>query len=214
MKIIMLGASGVGKGTQSKLLSKKYDIPQISTGDILRAAKRSGSALGMKVREILDRGELVSDKIVNELVEEKLKSDDCKNGFILDGYPRTIGQANALESFADVASDKLKVILLEVPKQVLIDRLINRRHCNNCKHDFNLLNGSKEAVCPNCGSDNILHRADDNLESIQKRLNSFESATKPLIEFYSARNELFRFDGTKPVEELQKEIISKLEKAN
>ena len=211
MQLIMLGAPGVGKGTQAKLLSSKFNIPQVSTGDILRAAMKSGSELGNKVKAIIDRGDLVSDEIVNDLVKEKILSDDCKNGFILDGYPRTTGQAAELDQFLNENKrEKLFVIYIEVPSEVLVQRLLHRRNCSDCKHDFNLLNIENKSQCPNCNSSNIIQRSDDNEESIRNRQETFEKSTFPLIDYFEKHNILKRFDGTKPVDDVFNEVVKSL----
>lgn len=209
MQLIMLGAPGVGKGTQAKLLSKKYNIPQISTGDILRGAMAAKSPLGIKVKEILDKGDLVSDEIVNELVKEKILSDDCKNGFILDGYPRTSGQAETLNTFLDeINRNELHVLYIEVPGETLVQRLLNRRNCLDCKHDFNLLTVTDKNCCPNCGSRNIKQRSDDNEETIRNRQETFENSTFPLIEYYDQHKNLLRFDGRKSVDDVFNDIVN------
>jgi adenylate kinase len=211
MQLIMLGAPGVGKGTQAKLLSSKFQVPQVSTGDILRAAKRSGSILGNKVKEIIDKGDLVSDDIVNDLVKEKILSVDCINGFILDGYPRTTGQAATLDQFLKENNrSDLKVLYIEVPGEILVQRLLNRRSCSNCKHDFNLLASEDKTVCPKCNSSEIKQRADDNEESIRNRQETFEKSTFPLIKYYDQHNILMRFDGTKSVDEVFNKIINSI----
>lgn len=209
MRLVMLGAPGVGKGTQSKLLAQKYDIPQISTGDILRAAKAAGTELGLKVKAILEAGDLVSDEIVNELVKEKIMSNDCRNGFILDGYPRTTGQAETLDQFLkDMNQDTLKVINIDVPKEELVSRLVNRRQCNMCKTDFNLLQKGipKDGSCPSCGSHDIFHRADDTEETVLKRQTTYEEQTQPLIDHYKAKGILYSFNGLQPIRDLFTEI--------
>lgn len=208
MRIIMLGAPGVGKGTQSKLISKKFNIPQISTGDILRAAKQAGTELGNKVRSIMESGQLVSDEIVNELVREKLGSPECANGFILDGYPRTTGQADTLDSMlADLNLNSVSVVNINVPKNELVKRLVNRRKCNSCGFEFNLAATDFVESCPNCGSDDLIHRKDDTEDIIVERHHIYETATQPLIEYYRKRGQLFTFDGLKKVGDLFNEII-------
>jgi adenylate kinase len=209
MRLVMLGAPGVGKGTQSKLLSQKYNIPQISTGDILRAAKDAGTELGETVKSILAAGDLVSDEIVNALVKEKITSDECKNGFILDGYPRTPNQAETLDNFLEeLNQDTLKVINIDVPNEELIRRLVNRRKCNTCKTDFNLLQKDLPAngACPKCNSTDILHRADDFEETVRKRQATYVSQTQPLITHYKNKGVLYSFNGMKPISELFSEI--------
>jgi adenylate kinase len=209
MQIIMLGAPGVGKGTQSKLLSKKYLIPQISTGDILRAAIKAQSPLGLTVKALLDSGTLVSDEIVNQLVEEKLLSDECKNGFILDGYPRTTGQAETLNHFLDShGGNRLKVIHIDVPSDELIKRLINRRKCISCGNEFNLSTDAetKSGKCPNCHSSDLLQREDDKEDTVRKRQKTFLEQTSPLIDFYREKKMLRSYDGFKEINSLFFEI--------
>lgn len=208
MRLIMLGPPGAGKGTQSKLLSKKFNIPQISTGDILRAAREAESPLGLKVKEILSRGDLVSDDIVNQLVREKITSPECENGFILDGYPRTLGQANTLDYFLkEMLKYDLRVVSISVPRSILINRLANRRKCNNCNTEFNLTQSIK---CPNCSSEDLFQRKDDNAETIAHRLALYEEETKPLIEYYEMKKNLFHFNGNEKVDILLNKIIEKI----
>lgn len=201
----MLGAPGVGKGTQSKLVSKKYNIPQISTGDILRSAKEAGTELGNRVKTIMEAGDLVSDEIVNELVKEKLQSDECKNGFILDGYPRTDGQAETLDALLkELKKTDLRVINIYVPTEQLVERLVNRRKCKDCGTDFNLLQEDmpEDGTCPNCGSQNIHMRADDKEETVRKRQETYVEQTQPLIDYYDKKQILYSFDGLKDIQEV------------
>ena len=205
MRLIMLGAPGVGKGTQSKLLCKKYNIPQISTGDILRAAKEANTDLGKQVKEIMAAGDLVSDEIVNKLVEDKLQSDDCKNGFILDGYPRTAGQAKTLDNLLERLNiTDLRVINIYVPSEQLVQRLINRRKCKDCGTDFNLLQADmpEDGTCPTCGSCNILIRADDKETAVRNRQETYEEQTQPLIDYYDEKGLLYSFDGLKDIQDV------------
>lgn len=192
MRLIILGAPGSGKGSQCKWITRDYDVPHISTGDILRKNISEGTALGQKAKGYIDQGALVPDELVVDILKARLQEDDCKEkGFLLDGFPRTISQAEALEEFLNDAGVSIdKVINLHVPDEEIMARAINRRTCENaeCKEIYNLRDNPPkvEGVCDKCGS-NLFQRADDNEETVKNRLIVYHNQTEPLIEFYTKR---------------------------
>ncbi|MEW5804708.1 MAG: adenylate kinase [bacterium] len=186
MNLILLGAPGVGKGTQAKLIMKKYDIPQISTGDILREAVRERSPLGLKAQEYMNKGLLVPDEVVIGIIEERLKSPDCRNGFILDGFPRTIPQAESLTEVMKRLNIHLSsVVNFELDEDVLIKRLAGRRICEECGSMYNVYYNppARNMICDQCGK-NLFQRKDDYLETIKERLKVYRAQTMPLIRYY------------------------------
>ena len=187
MNLILLGAPGSGKGTLAKNIVKNYNIPQISTGDILRANITFGTELGLKAKAYMDAGKLVPDELVIDLLQQRLEEKDCKNGFILDGFPRTLAQAEALEKIARIDS----VIQIDLPFDVIEDRVVNRRICSNCGEIYNAKTYDKKE-CSKCGAP-LYHRDDDKLETVRNRLEVYEKTTSPLINFYSDR--LFKVSG-------------------
>lgn len=198
---ILLGAPGSGKGTQAQIISKDLSIPHISTGDILRSEVNSGSALGQEVKEIMTSGSLVSDELMIKIVEKRMSQDDVKKGFILDGFPRTIPQAEQLALI--LASKSLpspRVILMEVPREVLVERLTGRLTCSACGRAFHrTLNPSrKPGLCDLCGS-TLVERKDDSLETAKKRLEVYTLETQPLIDFYAKRGALKVIPGDRPM---------------
>jgi len=190
--LIFLGAPGAGKGTQSKILQERLGVPQISTGDMLRATRESGSALGKRVAKVMDEGSLVSDEIVFELVKERLSQDDARNGAILDGYPRTPGQAQALRDLVEVDA----VISIEIAEELLLKRLSGRRTCHACGAMFHVefKPTTQVGVCDKCGGATY-QRPDDKEESIRHRLSVYHQSTAPLVEYYSGRGLLKAIDG-------------------
>lgn len=205
MKLILLGAPGAGKGTQATLIKEQYKIPHISTGDILRANIREGTPLGIKAKAIIDAGNLVPDEIVIGIVKDRLQKDDCKNGWLLDGFPRTVAQADALATFAecDAAVD------VSVPFEILTDRISGRRMCS-CGESYHVstLNGS--TTCAKCGG-TLYQRADDNEETVKNRLEAYKSQTAPLIDYYKKAGKLVTVDGNRPVQEVFESIVTALE---
>ena len=196
MKIIMLGAPGAGKGTQAKMISEKYGIPHISTGDIFRANIKNGTELGKKAKSYMDQGLLVPDELVVDLVVDRVQKEDCKEGYILDGFPRTIPQAEALD--AELGEDKIDYALdIEVPDDHIIKRMSGRRACVGCGATYHLVyNPTKtEGVCDVCGEKLIL-RDDDKPETVQKRLDVYHEQTQPLIDYYKKAGCLVEMDGT------------------
>ena len=192
MRLIILGAPGSGKGSQCKWITRDYDVPHISTGDILRKNIAEGTTLGQKAKGYIDQGALVPDELVVDILKARLQEDDCKEkGFLLDGFPRTISQAEALEEFLNDAGVSIdKVINLHVPDEEIMARAINRRTCENaeCKEIYNLRDNppKTEGICDKCGS-NLFQRADDNEETVKNRLIVYHNQTEPLIEFYTKR---------------------------
>ena len=198
MKIVMLGGPGAGKGTQAKLIAEKYSIPHISTGDIFRANIKEGTELGKKAKTFMDAGALVPDELVVDLVADRLTWDDAKDGFVLDGFPRTIPQAQALTSaLADMGSALDVAIDIEVPDQVIIDRMGGRRACVTCGATYHVVNipPKVEGKCDTCGSDLIL-RDDDKPETVKKRLDVYHEQTQPLIDYYKEQSVIREVDGT------------------
>lgn len=193
MRLIILGAPGSGKGSQCKWITRDYNVPHISTGDILRKNIADGTVLGQKAKGYIDQGALVPDELVVDILKTRLQEEDCKEkGFLLDGFPRTISQAEALEEFLEEQGVKIdKVINLHVPDEEIMARAINRRTCENaeCKEIYNLRDNPPkvEGVCDKCGS-NLFQRADDNEETVKNRLIVYHNQTEPLIEFYTKKD--------------------------
>ena len=206
MKIIMLGAPGAGKGTQAKMLAKKYEIPHISTGDIFRANIKEGTELGKKAKEYMDQGLLVPDELTVDLVADRLQKEDCANGFILDGFPRTISQAEALKN-ANQAIDF--AIDVNVPDENIIDRMAGRRACVGCGATYHIkYNAPKtEGICDVCGKDLIL-RDDDKAETVKKRLSVYHEQTQPLIDYYKEAGNLRTVDGTQSMDDVFAAIVT------
>ncbi len=200
MKIILLGPPGCGKGTQAKSLMEKYRIPQISTGDILRSAVSDQTPLGIKAKGFMDNGELVPDDLVVQIVEKRLKEPDCSRGFILDGFPRTVGQAESLEK-SGVLLDA--AISIEVPDDEIMKRLAGRRTCRKCSAMYHIMFDppEKEGICDKCQSE-LYQRVDDKEETVKNRLIVYRNQTEPLIEWYSSKNKLHTIKGTGSIKEI------------
>ena len=204
MKIVMLGAPGAGKGTQAKMISEKYGIPHISTGDIFRANIKENTELGQKAKTYMDKGLLVPDELVVDLVVDRLAQDDAKKGYVLDGFPRTIPQAEALtEALAKIGEKMDYAINVEVPDENIIDRMSGRRACVACGGTYHIKYNptKKEGICDACGGELIL-RDDDKPETVKNRLNVYHEQTQPLIDFYTEKGVLKTVDGTVPMEEV------------
>ncbi len=209
MKIIMLGAPGAGKGTQAKMIAEKCGIPHISTGDIFRANIKNGTELGAKAKGYMDQGLLVPDELVCDLVVDRIQQADCEKGYILDGFPRTIPQAKALEEALNAIGQKLDFALdIEVSDEHIINRMSGRRACVGCGATYHVIfNPTKvEGVCDICG-DTLILRDDDKPETVEKRLEVYHSQTKPLIDFYAAENILAEIDGTQSMEKVFEDIM-------
>lgn len=213
MRLVLLGAPGAGKGTQAKKLIEKYGIPQISTGDILRKAVADATPLGKEAKSYMDKGELVPDSVVIGLVKERIVQDDCKRGYILDGFPRNTSQADALDKVLAEMNAPLDVALsVDVDKNYLMKRLTGRRTCKACQQMYNVFFSPplKEGVCDKCGGE-LYQRDDDKEETIKKRLDVYESQTAPLIEYYSGKGILHSVQGEGSIDDIFKEICSLLE---
>ena len=210
MKIIMLGAPGAGKGTQAKQIADKYKIPHISTGDIFRANIKNNTELGQKVKQYMDQGLLVPDELTCDLVMDRIKQDDCKNGFILDGFPRTIPQAEALDAALDKINEKMDyAINVDVPDENIVNRMGGRRCCLNCGATYHVVTipTKVEGICDRCGSPVVL-RDDDKPETVQKRLTVYHDQTQPLIDYYEKQSILKTVDGTKSMEAVFDDITA------
>lgn len=210
MKIIMLGAPGAGKGTQADKICAKYNIPHISTGDIFRANIKNNTELGQKAKSYMDKGELVPDELVVDLVVDRIKADDCTNGYVLDGFPRTIPQAEALDAALAAINDKVDyAINVEVPDENIINRMSGRRACVVCGATYHIVHipTKVDGVCDKCGAELIL-RDDDKPETVKNRLNVYHEQTQPLIDYYTAKNVLHEVDGTKAMEDVFSSIVS------
>lgn len=209
MKIIMLGAPGAGKGTQAKQIAAKYHIPHISTGDIFRANIKNNTELGQKAKTYMDKGMLVPDELTCDLVMDRIAEDDCKNGFVLDGFPRTIPQTEALKSALTKTNQSIDYAIdVDVPDENIISRMSGRRACLNCGATYHIVfNPTKqEGICDACGNETVL-RDDDKPETVQKRLEVYHDQTKPLIDFYKAEGILKSVDGTQPMDEVFSAIV-------
>lgn len=212
MRLVLLGAPGAGKGTQAKKLIEKYDIPQISTGDLLRAAVAAGTPLGKEAKSYMDKGELVPDSVVLGMVEERLKQDDCKKGYILDGFPRNVAQAEALDKMLNGLGMSLDAALsVDVPFDDLMKRLTGRRTCKSCGQMYNIYftPPKKEGVCDKCGGE-LFQRNDDKEETIKKRLEVYNSQTAPLIEYYGKKGILKSVNGTGSIDDIFSNICKVL----
>ena len=214
MNLILLGAPGAGKGTQAKMISEKYGIPQIATGDMLREAVAKGTELGKKAKEYMDRGELVPDEIVIGIVKERLQQPDCEKGFILDGFPRTLAQAEALdEMLKELGKEIDAVINISVPEEEVVKRIAYRRTCRNCGAVYHLIyNPPKEdGKCDKCGGE-LYQRDDDKEETVRERFKVYRERTEPLIDYYKKKGLLYDVDGTKDINGVFEEITKILEK--
>jgi len=207
----MLGAPGAGKGTQAKLIEQEYKLPQISTGDIFRAAIKEGTELGKLAKSYIDKGELVPDDVTIGIVKTRLEAEDCKNGFILDGFPRTVAQAEGLDKALSLKSKKIDIVInVDVDDNIVVKRLSARRTCKNCGAIFNVLTDKIEKnKCLKCGGE-LFQRDDDKEETIKNRLDVYHNQTQPLIEYYGKKGILATVDGLKNVEEVFAEIKKKL----
>ncbi|MBN2601159.1 MAG: adenylate kinase [Candidatus Marinimicrobia bacterium] len=213
MKLILLGPPGVGKGTQAQLLSNEYNIPQISTGDILRGAIQRSSELGRKANDFMSKGELVPDDIILGLIQDKLFGEKPPNGYILDGFPRTIVQAKALKTMFEEHHDALDAVLsLEADEKLIVKRLSSRRTCRNCKTVYNLITKPPvvDGVCDTCSGE-LYQRDDDKIDTIQNRIAVYKKQTEPLIDFYRAAGILFAINSSGSPEEVHNIITSQLE---
>lgn len=210
MNIIFLGAPGAGKGTQSAIISERLNIPTISTGNMIREAIRNQLDMGKKAKDYIDKGKLVPDEVVIGIVKERIKREDCKNGFILDGFPRTISQAEALDNM-NVKIDK--VIDINVDDELIYNRMSGRRVCLKCGSTYNINTDCKpkaDGICDKCG-DSLVCREDDDINTVRERLKVYYDQTEPLKEFYKKQGKLAVIDGKKPLKEATQEIINAIE---
>lgn len=213
MNIILLGPPGAGKGTQAKILTKKFGIPQISTGDILRAAVKEQTPMGIKAKGFMDSGALVSDEVVVGIVEERLAKPDCAAGFILDGFPRTVRQANALGQMLEALGKSIDhVICLTVDKEELLERVTGRRTCRNCGEGFHIAFDPPkvEGTCDECGGE-LYQRDDDSEGTMRNRLDVYEEQTAPLVAYYANESLLRTIYGIGSIDDIQQKLLSILE---
>lgn len=204
MKIVMLGAPGAGKGTQAKLIAEAYNIPHISTGDIFRANIKNNTELGKKAKEYMDKGLLVPDELTCDLVVDRLSQDDAKNGYVLDGFPRTIPQAEALTEALKKRNEAIDFALdVDVPDENIVKRMSGRRACISCGATYHIIYAApkKEGICDKCGNELVL-RDDDKPETVQKRLTVYHDQTQPLIDYYKNAGVLHELDGTKDINDI------------
>ena len=214
MKIILMGPPGAGKGTQAEKLVDLYQIPHISTGDMFSKAQKNGTELGLKAKSYMDQGQLVPDEVTVGIVKERLAEADCKEGFLLDGFPRTVQQADALDTILaelDMALDC--VVNIEVDKAFLVDRLTGRRVCRTCGATYHIANKAPkvEGVCDKCGGE-LYQRGDDTIETVSNRLDVYAAQTAPLIDYYKSKGIMSSIDGSKSMEDVLADIRTALEK--
>ena len=210
MKIIMLGAPGAGKGTQAKMIAEKFNIPHISTGDIFRANIKNGTELGKKAKEYMDKGQLVPDELTVEILLDRVANDDCKDGYVLDGFPRTIPQADVLDKELTKLGDKVDfAINVDVPDENIVRRMSGRRACLKCGATYHIehIPPKQEGICDKCGSE-LVQRDDDKPETVQNRLSVYHEQTQPLIDYYNKKNILKSVDGTKDMQEVFSDIVN------
>ena len=206
MKVILLGAPGAGKGTQAVRLAKRYNIPHISTGDIFRSNIKERTPIGIVAKSYIDKGQLVPDEVTIQIVKERLEKDDCKNGYLLDGFPRTVSQAEALDGFSEIDS----VVNIDVPLNKLMRRITGRRVCGKCGESYHIdyLDGSTS--CRKCDGE-LIQRADDNEETVGKRLEVYEKQTAPLIDHYKSKGKLIDVDGDGDIDSVFAAIVERLD---
>ncbi|MGN0366306.1 MAG: adenylate kinase [Suilimivivens sp.] len=210
MKIIMLGAPGAGKGTQAKMIAEKYSVPHISTGDIFRANIKNGTELGMEAKKYMDQGLLVPDELTVKILLDRVAQDDCKNGYVLDGFPRTIPQAEVLDKALAEINDQIDfAINVDVPDENIIRRMGGRRACLSCGATYHIehIPPKKEGICDTCGKDLVL-RDDDKPETVKNRLDVYHKQTQPLIDFYEAKGILKSVDGTVDMKDVFAAIVA------
>lgn len=212
LRTILLGPPGAGKGTQAVKIVEKYGVPHISTGDIFRENIKKGTELGKKAQEYMNRGELVPDDLVIEIATTRLLEDDCKNGFLLDGFPRTVYQAEKLDEFLVAHGSKIdKVLDIAVEKEELITRLTGRRVCKACGASYHVVNipPKTEGICDICGGE-LVQRADDNIETVTNRIDVYEAQTKPLVDYYEKAGNIAHIDGATGLDNVFADIVKAL----
>ena len=210
MKIIMLGAPGAGKGTQAKMIADKYGVPHVSTGDIFRANIKNGTELGMEAKKYMDQGLLVPDELTVKILLDRVSQPDCKNGYVLDGFPRTIPQAEVLDkALAELGESIDYAIDVDVPDENIVKRMSGRRACVSCGATYHVVHvpPKKEGICDRCGSELIL-RDDDKPETVKNRLDVYHKQTQPLIDFYTKKGVLKTVDGTVDIQDVFKAIVA------
>ncbi len=210
MKIIMLGAPGAGKGTQAKMIADRYNVPHISTGDIFRANIKNGTELGMEAKKYMDQGKLVPDELTVKILLDRVANEDCKDGYVLDGFPRTIPQAEVLDGELNKLGDKIDYAIdIDVPDENIINRMSGRRACVTCGATYHIVHvpTKKEGICDRCGSELIL-RDDDKPETVKNRLNIYHEQTQPLIDFYTKKGILKSVDGTQDMNDVFAAVVA------
>ena len=213
MNLLIIGAPGAGKGTMSEKLIDRYHLTHVSTGDMLRAAVKAGTPVGLKAQEYMNKGALVPDEVIHDIIVERLSQDDIDNGFLFDGYPRTLAQAQDLDAILDEVGKKIDgVINLDIDDEILIKRITGRRLCPTCGEIFNIYfkAPAKEGICDKCGAE-LIQRKDDNLDSLTVRLQEYHNNTQPVIEYYDKAGLVKNIDATKIIEEVFGDIESALE---
>ena len=210
--IVLMGAPGAGKGTQARLLQERLHLPQISTGDIFRALKNAQTPLAQEVRELMERGQLVPDELTIQLVKERTAQPDCQNGYILDGFPRTPAQAASLKNLAAEQGNTIVAVLIDVPTELLEQRMTGRRNCPVCGEIYNVYfkPPKHDNVCDFHPDAELVHRADDNVETVKARLATYEKQTQPLIDYYRATGLLRAADGTREPEAIYEDILRQI----
>lgn len=212
LRLILLGPPGAGKGTQAVRITEKYNIPHISTGDIFRKNIKEGTVLGLRAQEYMNKGELVPDDLVIEIAEARLMEDDCKNGFLLDGFPRTVYQAEKLDEFLEERKISLdKVLDIEVNKEELMTRLIGRRVCRSCGATYHVINmpPEKDGVCDICGGE-LYQRSDDTAATVENRIEVYDASTVPLVEYYEKAGKVAHIDGSLGLDEVFSSVVDVL----
>ncbi len=213
LNLILMGLPGAGKGTQAEKINEAYHIPHISTGDMFRLAIKEGTELGQKAKEYMDQGALVPDDVTIGIVKERLGRDDCKNGFLLDGFPRTVAQAKSLQALLEEMDDSIDYVLhVDVPEEDLVERLAGRRICPTCGATYHVTHNppQKEGICDNDGS-KLMQREDDQAETVKNRLNVNLEQMKPLLDFYHDKGNLVKIDGDQEIDHVFKDIQSAIE---
>ena len=208
MKIVLLGPPGAGEGTQAKSISNRYSIPHISTGDIFRKNISENTPLGIEAKSYMDNGQLVPDEVTINMVKDRLQQDDCKNGYLLDGFPRTVHQAEAVDNFLTEREESIDTaLLIEVPKEFILERMTGRRVCPSCGASYHIKFNppTNDGKCDLCGSD-VIQRKDDTEETVKERLDVYENQTQPLIDFYKNKKQLSVVDGTQAINEVFESI--------